>query len=250
MRKFNKIFVIALPRCATVSMWQALGMLGVPTAHLGKLFGEASVDHHHAARLIDMYRRIERGDYRLPLLEHCRGLADYPACSWQVLEKLDREYPGSLFINVRRDDSVQRWLQSVERQFVGLQLIKEGHAASPEDRAFMQAMRGFRRLTFGDAEFDAERYRQAYLEYQQRVDAYFSQRASDLLTFQSTEMLDECGYRRLAEFLNCPAPDDATFPRCNAHSILPSRAFLHALESGLVRSQTGIRPQEMLQEEG
>ncbi len=241
MRSFNKVFVIALPRCATVSMWDALGRLGIRTAHLGKIHGEPTTEHHNPGLLRRMYEQIRHGCYRLDVLDHCDGLADYPACSFEVLTRLDREYPGSLFINVRRDDDVQRWLQSVECQFVGLELLKEGTAATPEERKFMEAMRAFRQITFGTTQFDAEQYQRAYRQYQAKVDAYFATRPADLLTLHSVNDLGKVGFENLCRFLQCPTPD-IEFPRQNAHSIRPARAFMKALEAGRIRSQTGIEP--------
>ncbi|RMF38170.1 MAG: hypothetical protein D6753_16185 [Planctomycetota bacterium] len=241
MRSFNKVFVIALPRCATVSMWDALGRLGIRTAHLGKIYGEATAEHHNPQRLLRMYDQIRAGDFRLDILQDCDGLADYPACIFDVFTQLDREFPGSLFINVRRDDDIRRWLQSVERQFVGLQLLKEGDSATPEERKFMEAMRGFRQMTFGSTEFDAELYERAYRAYQDKVDAYFASRPSDLLTLHSVDDLGEVGFQALCAFLDCPIPD-VDFPRQNSHSIRPAHAFHEALDAGRIRSQTGIEP--------
>ncbi len=240
MRNFNKVFVIALPRCATVSMSDALGQLGIRTAHLGRIYGESMPEHNHPARLKRMYHQIEAGEFTLDILQQCDGLADYPACCFDVMRELDANFPGSLFINVRRDDDQERWLQSVERQFVGLQLLKAGRQASTEDQEFMRVMLSFREMTFGQSTFNAEAYSLAYSQYQARVDEHFSGRATDILTIADINQLETYGYAQICEFLDVAVPE-LGFPRSNKHSELPSKTFMQALDAGLVESQTGIK---------
>lgn len=239
MRRFNKLFVVALPRCATVSMCDALGLLGIRTAHLGRIYGEDTRSHHDPVRLKRMYDQIRVGDYQLDILEHCDGLADYPACILSVIEQLDQRFPESLFINVRRDSDLTRWLQSVERQFVGLQLLRRT-TREPSDAGFMETMLAFRKLTFGCIDFECEAYRQAYLDYQTALNGFFGNRASDLLTFGDIADLETEGFDRLCTFLDAPHPQ-RPFPRSNLHSQRPSQVFMQALEAGLVQSQTGIQ---------
>lgn len=247
MRCFNKIFIIALPRCATVSLCDAVGMLGIPTAHLGRIYGEATPAnhhaHHHPQRLTDIFRQISGGDYDLDILRQCRGMADYPACCPSVFPQLDRQYPGSLFVNIRRDANLQGWLQSVETQFVGLQLLKQGSAATDDERSFMRAMLALRALTFGQSEFDPDVYLAAYHAYQRWVTEVFAARPADLLQFDDVGELATSGFARLCDFLDCPQPE-RTFPNCNAHSLAPRSAFLQALAEGKVRSRTGIPPRD------
>lgn len=241
MRDFNKIFVIALPRCATVSLCDALGMIGVPTAHLGRIYGEQGEEHNNPQRLTRIYQQIKAGDFDLDILRECRGLADYPACSVPVFRQFDRQYPGSLFINVRRDDDLERWIQSVERQFIGLQLVKQGKQSTPEEQRFMQVMLGFREMTFGQSNFDAEVYLAAYKKFQLGVAETFASRPRDLLDIQDIAELERNGFRRICEFLECPVVD-LPFPKCNHHSLRPYQAFMQAIEEGRIISQTGIKP--------
>lgn len=241
MRAFNKVFVIALPRCATVTMSDALGIMEVRTAHLGRIYGEASREHNHPERLGRMYEQISAGDFDLDVLKICDGLADYPVTCIEVVRQLDIQFPGSLFVNVRRDDSMDRWLQSVERQFVGLQLIKQGQAASAQEREFMQVMLAFRTMTFGVGKFDVDAYAEAYMGYQAAVDKYFAGRNGDLLSVGLTDLAED-GFGLLSKFLECQDMDlsGQAFPNCNEHSIRPQEAFMSALEAGDITSQTGI----------
>lgn len=243
MRSFNKLFVIALPRCATVSLCDALGAIGVRTAHLGRIYGETSQMHHDPARLCRMHEQIVADDFQLEILRHCSGLADYPACSLDVLRRLDREYPGSLFINVRRDAGIERWLQSVERQFVGLQLINSKEESSEEASAFFRVVLSFRTMTFGQSEFNAEVYLKAYHDYQAAVAAHFANRPDDLLTISDVSELETRGFETICGFLH-DSPPNKPFPRSNRHSQRPYRAFMQALADGRVQSQTGIEPRE------
>ncbi|MEM7474900.1 MAG: sulfotransferase family protein [Planctomycetota bacterium] len=241
MRSFNKVFVIALPRCATVSMCDALGVLGIRTAHLGRIYGEDTLEHNNPDRLRHMHDQITKKDFDFEILKQCDGLADYPACSFDVLRELDRAYPQSLFINVRRDRDIQRWLQSIERQFVGLQLLRAGEGKSADDSSFMKTILSFRKMTFGQSDFEAEAYHRSYQDFQSRVKEFFSGRASMLLSIADISELETSGFRQICEFLECEVPISA-FPRSNKHSELPSQFFMEALAAGQVESQTGIQP--------
>lgn len=221
-------------------MCDALGILGIRTAHLGRIYGEDTKEHNNPIRLKRMHEQITAGDYDFDILKDCSGLADYPSCSFDVFCKLDQAYPDSLFINVRRDADKSRWVQSVERQFVGLQLLKQGKAATPEEQEFMQVMLSFREMTFGQAKFDCDAYLAAYDSFQQGVAEYFKDRGSDVLNIEDIRDLETTGFEQLANFLDCDAPSEP-FPRSNAHSELPSQFFMQALENGQVESQTGIK---------
>jgi hypothetical protein len=241
MREFNKIFVIALPRCATVSMFDALGVIGVPISHLGRIYGEASTEHNNPKRLTRIFDQISSDDYDLDILRECRGLADYPACCLRVFRAFDQQYPSSLFINVRRDKDLSRWIQSVERQFVGLQLVKQGKTATEEEQNFMKVMLALREMTFGQSKFDAQAYLRAYDEYQAAILDYFQGRDECLLNIEDIRELEHCGFKMLGDFLQCPVIDQP-FPNNNDHSIRPHQAFMSAIEEGRIQSQTGIKP--------
>ncbi|TWT57796.1 hypothetical protein KOR42_11630 [Thalassoglobus neptunius] len=241
MREFNKIHVIALPRCATVSMAEGLGALGVSVAHLGKIFGEQSPHHHDAKRLIRMHEQIARKDYDLDILSECDGLADYPVCIPEIFEALDQQFPESLFINVRRDENLQSWIQSAEKQFIGLRLLKTGDGATEEDRQFAEAMADFRRMTFGQSEFDPDVFLKAYHQHQDRVRNYFSGREDQLLDIPDVSLLRENGFQLLCGFLKCDTKQ-ILFPQKNDHSVAPQQAFFDALKEGKIDSKTGLRP--------
>lgn len=216
-------------------------MLGVRTAHLGRIYGEPGAEHNNPQRLIRMHQQLVSGSDRLDILDQCDGLADYPVCCMDVVSRLDKAYPGSLFINVRRDTDNARWLQSVERQFVGLQLLKQHRNASDREREFMQVMLSFREMTFGSSTFDPAKYTAAYHRYQSDLQEYFQLRQTDFLSLE-LETLGEEGFRQLAEFLGCSSIPADGFPFSNEHSIRPRDAFYDALRRGEITSQTGIAP--------
>lgn len=242
MRAFNKLFVVSLPRCATVSMSQALGMLDIPTAHLGKIYCGTPLDHgqhHDMQRIVRMFEQVRSGDPHLEVFTECRGLADYPACCLPVLVKLREHYPHSLFINVRRDRSLERWLQSVEQQFVGLELLGAPQRATTEQPLLIDVLRFFRKLTFGQADFAAAEYLAAYHNYQTAVNSLQATDGPDnWLQFEDAADLEQFGFARLCDFLQMDCLQ-ASFPRCDEHSRLPEEAFRRGIRAGTVISQTG-----------
>lgn len=250
MRIFNKVFVTSLPRCATVSLGQALAVLGIPTAHLGRIYWPPQqaansaelppAQHSDPLKFIELFKQINRDDYDLDILRTTRGLADYPACCLLRLNGLIRQYPDSLCIHVGRDRSQQAWLQSVERQFVGLDQL-EAIAPAAGRTEFMQALRAFRRETFGDATFDATTYRQAYHAHQAAVARLARQAPDRWLLFEDIDELPTQGLERLASFLHVPTPA-IQFPHASAHSQEATAAFADALRQGKIRSQTGCEP--------
>ena len=246
MRKFNKLFVVSLPRCATVSMCKALKRCGLRIAHLGKVMedpanGPLAEKHFDIDELEKLLAEIKQGCYRFSLLERCEGLADYPACTFQILEHLAHEYPESLYINVRRDHSLAKWMQSIERQFVGRELLSRGDS-DPVRQRLNHALREFRQMTFGQSNFDALRYEQAYRTYQAKLSAFFGEKNESLLQFSDTTELQQFGYARLCKFIQIPQICEE-FPRSNSHSNPTATAFMSALSRGEIVSQTGILPE-------
>ena len=233
-------------------MSNALGNLGIPTGHLGKIYGaqrecdgdtalsSGSAVHYHPQRLVRMYEQITRQDFVLEIFEDCRGLADYPACILPVLEQLSAHYPGSLFVNVRRDRSLTAWLQSVEQHFVGLELLHAEAEVSPAELSTLDALQAFRAMTFGQSHFDAKHYLHVYHEYQRQLRAMFAGRDAEWLQFDDVADLEREGYARLSNFLRTHLPG-GPFPRDQRHSRRPRQAFQHALQAGKIRSQTGLR---------
>jgi hypothetical protein len=239
MRYFNKLFVIALPRCATVSISQALGLMGIKTAHLGSIYGEDNNVHYELENLKRLAEQVAQGDWDLDILRRCRGLADYPVCCLPAIRQLDRQYPGSLFVNVQRDNSIDRWLQSIEMHFVGSDLLLETPGTDDEQRQLIKTLRQFREMTFGNKTFSAQLYRAAYTKYQSEVREYFRHR-NDLLQLADPESLKSTGFANLAAFLEWDMIPLFDFPESNNHSRLPKKMFIEALLAGKIKSQTGI----------
>lgn len=252
---YNKLFITSLPRCATVSMCHALALFGVPMSHLGRSYrwqadpGSLAGEHHEPRAFLALHEQLTAGDYGLHCLNDCRGLADYPACCLKHLRKLDAQYPGSLFVHVARDANVAGWLQSTERQLVGLDLL-DANEPDPLRRQFMQVMRQYRNETFGSPVFDAAIYEQAYFDYQREIASWSQTEPERWLLFHDVSELRVSGLSRLARFLEYELPEDqlldsewpngGSFPHVEEHGSAAAAAFYRGLRSGQIRSQTGI----------
>ena len=145
-------------------------------------------------------------------------------------------------VKLTRQHSIQRWLQSVESQFVGLELLNAGREALPEEKRFVEVMRRFRVMTFGAENFDARVYAKAYDQYQQAIQDHFAG-SDNLLNISDASELATSGMPRLCQFLKITGSSEicnVAFPYSNEHSSKPRAAFLSALRQGKIISQTGI----------
>lgn len=96
------IFNIGLSRAGTSSLHSALKMLGYNTLH----------HRYNGRRLPEIIRENEKEGKRLfDGLEHIDGFLDFSG--WNHYEKLDRQYPGSLFIFTYRE--LYSWMESQRR---------------------------------------------------------------------------------------------------------------------------------------
>jgi len=167
----QKVFCIGLGKTGTTSLKESLRILG--------------------------YRTI-----RLPL--KWQGIADFdaalPGVSAAMYQELDVAYPGSKFILTVRD--VDRWLKSIEHDF-------ERKKGVPKDRADERYT--LQMLIYGTEDFDADKFRQAYLDHENKVRAYFKARPDDLLVL---DIAADAGWERLCSFLGVPVPD-VPFPYVN-----------------------------------
>lgn len=260
MREFNKLFVTSLPRCATVSVSQALAQLGLPIVHLGKRYvadkvpppnaattslatvestksseTDDSQRHYDPLAFIDLFRQLADDDYDLRCLQKARGIADYPACCPQRLKRLDQQYPGSLFIHVARHRNVEAWLQSIEKHFIGLDLLDQA-IRDPVHREFRAAMQHFRYETFGSVVFDTKLYRNAYDSYHVQINRWSADAPQRWLVFDDIGDLASQGIPRLVEFLQLPREpwhEAWSFPHSDAHSGAAKAAFHAAAPSEL-----------------
>lgn len=173
-----KVFGVGLSRTGTRSLHTALKRLGYRSDHFSTHLVEVegskiSLDWHNVA-LYD-------------------ALTDIIASLF--FRDLDRFFPGSKFILTHR--ASDSWVRSCERHFLPLR-------TDGSQRRLM----ALRTAMYGQAEFDAERFRAVYDHHNNAVRQYFGRRQGDLLE------LDLCAnpsWERLCSFLDCPRPR-TTFP--------------------------------------
>lgn len=167
----TKIFCIGLNKTGTISLHQALEMLGVRSLHWGGPPSGAKVGE-----------ALKAGR---PLVE---GFPDFDAFSdIAALSKryplLAEQYPGCKFILTTRP--MEGWVESRRR-----------HVLRNQERA----ARGEYTGTFLTIEPDA--WRAEFIEHHEGVAAFFADR-DDLLTMRVTE---GDGFEKLCPFLGLPVP--------------------------------------------
>lgn len=172
-----KIFCIGLNKTGTISLHQALEMLGFRSLHWG---GPAS-GRAVGAALREGRRLVEDlGPYD--------AYSDIAALSKRY-EILDEQYPGSRFILTTRP--MEGWVAS-----------RRAHVLRNQERAAEGTYTG----NFLEVEPDA--WRQEFRDHHAQVADYFAGRDDALLTFRITE---GDGFDRLCPFLGVPEPAES-FP--------------------------------------
>jgi hypothetical protein len=108
-----QVLALGLPRTGTDSLRQALSILGYDHIYHGFDIVLSPSDCQYWS---DLFARKQKSDTKLtaqdfdPILGHCRGLTDQPACLLSI--DLMDAYPGAkVIINQRRD--VHTWFQSL-----------------------------------------------------------------------------------------------------------------------------------------
>ncbi len=191
-----RIFGIGLSRTGTMSLAQALGLLGYRSHH----FPQDEVTREQ----ILAYLSSGADRLRLSVLERLDALTDTPVCA--SYEGLDAAYPGSKFILTLRDK--QSWLESCRAYWASS--VDAYLAARPNDPlpAYLIPIHA---KIYGTATFDRERFSRAYDDYHARVRRHFSDRPADLLELN---VVAGEGWDALCGFLGLPRPR-AEFPSEN-----------------------------------
>jgi hypothetical protein len=179
----SKIFCIGLNKTGTLSLHEALTILGYHSLHWG---GQKA--HRQAARALRERR---------PLLTYLDD--DYDAVSDVAVitanfDVADRQYPDSKFILTVR--ALNEWLDS-RRRHVEKNQVRKVHGAY--DGRFL--------------EVDLEGWEAEYREHHARVLDYFAGRPDDLLVIDITA---GSGWQPLCAFLRRPVPD-VPFPWLNRY---------------------------------
>lgn len=185
-KPFNKIFVLSLSKMASTSLNQALNQLGIPCLHYPKIMPQV------AAYLQTKNKNCVMLD---EIFEQYRALSDISINP--VIEALDQNYPGSVFIILYRNK--EEWLESGERHYKkrDIELAKPGKEKNREIMLF------FRKLNFGCEHFDKEMFSKAYDNFYSRLDKYFVGRED----FMKMNIINnKHGWTELCNFLGLEPP--------------------------------------------
>ncbi len=169
MNKERKIFCIGLPRTGTTSIHLAFQYLGIKSLHFPK---ELWQDLHH------------------PITTKYQAFSDTPLSL--LYPKIDKEFPGSLFILSTRERAA--WLRSCEWMFRHKSKAWAFHQAPA--KTFNQAL-------FGTNDFDEKLFTDTYDRFHRDVKDYFKDR-KDILTFNLEEELNP--WEKLCDFLQTGKP--------------------------------------------
>ncbi len=189
----SKVFGIGLSRTATVSLTEALKVLGYKSIH----YPIRMIRMRDGKLWIDL-KRVAKFD----------ALTDTPIT--RFYKKLDKSFPNSKFILTVRD--IDSWLGSIGKMCENLKLLKWA--------AFMKVFKKGRKVDldlYKSAGFDRKIFRKAYEAHIRDVSSYFKDRKEDLL------VLNICqgeGWKKLCNFLDKDIPV-TEFPKLNQrHSML------------------------------
>lgn len=178
-----KIFCIGLMKTGTVSLAEALSILGYQVAHFDEL-----------RQIMEPTGGWLTGDFDTDWLKNHHAVLDNPVP--RIFQVLDRKYPGSKFILTTRGR--ESWLESCKRYL-------ESVPAKYEYRKLV------RTSVYGMFSFHEETWIHVRERHHETVRSYFRNRRSDLLE------LDICngqGWESLCDFLNKPEPK-IEFPQKN-----------------------------------
>lgn len=175
----NKIFGIGLPRTGTASLSEALTILGYKTRHYPK----------YIKRVIKF-----------------EALVDTPICN--EFEKLDKIYPGSLFVWTVRDN-IEKWLDSMEAASKRFRW----HKLSPKGRGGPEVYKSHMDI-FNTTSFDKNKMIIGYNKHTERVLNYFKNRV-DMLQYN---LCSGAGWQPLCSFLGREIPQEI-FPHRNKKTV-------------------------------
>lgn len=194
----QKIFCIGRNKTGTTSLARAFKDLGYPVGNQRK-----------AELLLDDYIRKDF----IPIIKYCRSaqvFQDIPFSYPELYKVLDQAYPGSKFILTVRD-SPEQWYQSLVRYHS--KLFGRGQVPTADDlRKAAYVYPGWiwkaNRAVYSTPEddpYNKEILIQHYLEYNQDVQDYFSDKDC-LLTINVSE---KGAYQKFCEFIGVkPLADD------------------------------------------
>lgn len=185
-----RIFGVGLSKTGTVSLHQALKLLGYDSWHWSSA---------HAAKSIWQEMKSEG---RSQSLERYEALTDLPIPI--LYRELDVAYPGSKFILTLRNE--EKWLESIRRHFLPEHNPwRSGWDSDPFSHRVHH-------LTYGRTDFDPEAFLARYRQHNAEVQEYFKHRPNDLVLLHLDK---KHGWGKLCHFLDRIEPD-VPFPHENA----------------------------------
>jgi hypothetical protein len=185
----TKIFGIGLSRTGTLSLTNALTILGIEAKHYPN---DAQTQEE-----------LKRGCYALSLLQTVQALTDIPVSPFYP--QFDSAFPKSQFILTTR--STGAWLASVENHF---QMYVERRRDDFDDFVFA--------CVYGSLHFNAERFQYVKELHEENVRRYFADKPDRLLIL---DVFQGDSWQSLCSFLGRPVPDEA-FPHQNKALLTPA----------------------------
>lgn len=211
-----KVFGIGLQKTGTSSLHTALETMGVRCRH----FPIELLTSHWQGKGAPKEPTLSHDAMDLAAAREWDALCDLPVCLPEIIEKLDKAFPGARFIYT--DRSVEAWVRSVEKHYerdaaTAVKRYREkeypGYDASRDMFRNCDPL-GLFEFTYG-IPVDSPDRSAALTAYFQRhrafVDAYFADRPGDILYL---DVAAEGAMRDLGEFIGKPAPY-ANFPHRN-----------------------------------
>lgn len=185
----GRIFGLGLSRTGTLSLTNALNILGISAIH-----------YPHDPRT---FEELTAGHYKLSVMDRFQAALDISVAPFYP--QLDKNFPRSKFILSVREET--DWLRSVERYWA-CQAGELEKVLSSEERRVSDFVCA---CVYGCLEYNEDRFLYAYRTHLRNVLNYFDGRENDLL------VIDVCsgeGWEKLCPFLGCEVPGSA-FPRSN-----------------------------------
>ena len=144
-RVFNKVFVLSMTKMASTSLSQALNQLGIRCLQYPKIMPQVAA-----------YLQTKDKNYVMldDIFKQYRALSDISINP--VIEALDQNYPGSMFIILYRNKN--EWLYSCNRHYArrDLKIAKPG-----KEKAYIETVLFFRKINFRCEHFDREMFSKA-----------------------------------------------------------------------------------------
>lgn len=208
----RKIFCIGLSRTGTVSICEALEVLGYHTLHfsLGLFVNQNIIKnnlHFNPRQKLGPYKNWQRKrelnylntTFDKSTLENYDAFGDLPIPLFY--KELDQKFPNSKFIYTYRDE--QKWLKSMKWLYeTGAILWNHGYV---DDEIKYAAYDTFK--------YDEDFLIHAYRKHHDDVLEYFKDRDGDILCLNIDE--ERITFAPLCSFLNKPLPNEV-YPVSNA----------------------------------